>query len=92
MLSCDLLWSELSVNRSHWEGAYPNRAEALWPQGREGRTRKRGRVHTAFPCSDESESRLPCARFKLATHGDERHSIPLLMPGVICPLEDWLPR
>lgn len=45
-----------------------------------------------YPCRDESQSWLPCARFKLATHRDETGSIPFLMPGVICPLEDPLPR
>lgn len=45
-----------------------------------------------YPCRDESQSRLPCARFKLATHRDETRSIPFLKPGVICPLEDRLPR
>ena len=51
-----------------------------------------GRGHISLPRSDEFQSLLACARFKLATHRDETLSIPLLMPGTICSLEGWLPR
>lgn len=50
------------------------------------------REYISLPCGDEFQSLLACARFKLATHRDETLSILFLTPGVICLLEDCLPR
>lgn len=85
-----------------WYGAscqlIETKGKALWQghlsfkPGRNHQGLEIGKEYISLPCSDEFQSLLACARFKLATHRDEMLSIPLLMPGMICSLKDCLPR
>lgn len=81
--SCQLI---MTTGKVLWQGHLSSKP------GRNHQGLEVGWRHISLPCSDEFQSLLACARFKLATHRDETLSILLLMPGVICSLEDWLPR
>lgn len=90
VLSYDLIWGRLSINRNNGGDIVTGTPIVQTGQNRPG---PGGWAGVSFlPCGNEFQSLLACARFKLATHGDETLSIPLLMPGGICFLEDWLPR
>lgn len=80
-----------AVNWYEWQGQFGGRDTDSSKAGSNYLTLGRGE-HTTLPRSDEFQSLLACAGVRLATHRDEMRSIPLLMPEVICSLEDWLPR